>query len=496
MSSAKHASRIGAVAFSLGVGTLVATGAGAGIASATPNDSTHSSSSSSSSPSSASPTAGTHPDSSAGPARPPASGTPAPVPQRAASSSALQLTLGLSGSQPTVGPSGKAHDTAAPSGSSPSQALASTVLPGTHGSQRRVDNTAAVAVQQPGPHTETASDTPGISPSQRGILDNLGAPSPRISALATSALTPRSASAAAASQTSTAVHAAVPALTAEPVGLVPRLVSVGPALATDVSNSPAAPSLPASVLMGALDLIRRETDPSVSGARTLADIDNPAVSAAEREFRPWEAKGKFYLESIGDTCSLAAVASVIHELTGKPTTQAAVQKVAEQLQSVYDTDERMSTPGNPNLHAVDAVALLKHLKFTASLSTSENPVQALDALQNALATNKAVLATLDAQTIWRSLGITEKEPDEKEPPEFIIDHMVVVTGVDLKNGIVYINDPGPEGTDENGKPRGQNLAVPLGVFLASWSVSDYTRVVAGNGPTATAPASAGASAAA
>ena len=63
--NSKHLSRIGAVAVSLGLGTIVATGGGVGVASAAPNDSTGPTSSSSSS-------AGTHSDSAAGPSASPA----------------------------------------------------------------------------------------------------------------------------------------------------------------------------------------------------------------------------------------------------------------------------------------------------------------------------------------------------------------------------------------------------------------------------------------
>jgi hypothetical protein len=72
--NSKHLSRIGAVAVSLGLGTIVATGGGVGVASAAPGDATGSTSSSSSGSSStgSSSAAGTHSDSAAGPSDSPA----------------------------------------------------------------------------------------------------------------------------------------------------------------------------------------------------------------------------------------------------------------------------------------------------------------------------------------------------------------------------------------------------------------------------------------
>ncbi|MDA4110815.1 hypothetical protein [Mycolicibacterium holsaticum] len=79
------------------------------------------------------------------------------------------------------------------------------------------------------------------------------------------------------------------------------------------------------------------------------------------------------------------------------------------------------------------------------------------ALEKYLDTSGAVLAMADADIIWN------------DPGDYGI-HAVVVTGVDTANGIVHLNDSGPEnGADEQ---------VPIRDFERAWGMYGHQLVVA------------------
>ena len=81
-----------------------------------------------------------------------------------------------------------------------------------------------------------------------------------------------------------------------------------------------------------------------------------------------------------------------------------------------------------------------------------------------------MIASVDAETIWNSLGIGS------QPDSGTADHAVVVTGVDSDNGVVYLNDCGV--------PNGAAEAVPISVFEQAWATSQHAMVCTDGGAAA------------
>jgi hypothetical protein len=84
-------------------------------------------------------------------------------------------------------------------------------------------------------------------------------------------------------------------------------------------------------------------------------------------------------------------------------------------------------------------------------------------LVEALRSDRAVMVGLDAHEIWDSADDDTSDLGGDD------NHAVVVTGIDLSNGLVYLNDPGT--------PEGQGSVVPLGQFEDAWADSGKDMIV-------------------
>ena len=90
----------------------------------------------------------------------------------------------------------------------------------------------------------------------------------------------------------------------------------------------------------------------------------------------------------------------------------------------------------------------------------------MEALQQALAKGRKVIAGVNAEVIWR-----EPLKDKNKDGEPDANHAVVVTGVDTVAGIVHLNDSGRE--------DGRDERVPIDIFSRSWDSSDDQMTVTG-----------------
>lgn len=86
----------------------------------------------------------------------------------------------------------------------------------------------------------------------------------------------------------------------------------------------------------------------------------------------------------------------------------------------------------------------------------------LEALERYLVDGHKVIAGVNAEMIW---GLPIQTRDNRGNP--MSDHAVVVTGVDLANGTVHLNDSGTR-ADE---------VVSLDVFLRAWATGNDELVV-------------------
>ena len=122
----------------------------------------------------------------------------------------------------------------------------------------------------------------------------------------------------------------------------------------------------------------------------------------------------------------------------------------------------------------DAIALMEtHYPVSAEQKqyppAQESGQEALRDLQAALAQGKAAIVGYPVAVVWTGAGIGFiPEPYTRYT---VADHAAVVTEVDMKNGVVYVNDSSM--TNSAGQAVGRGKAIPYGVFMAGWQVSDY-----------------------
>ncbi|RUP07268.1 MAG: hypothetical protein EKK34_01325 [Mycobacterium sp.] len=169
------------------------------------------------------------------------------------------------------------------------------------------------------------------------------------------------------------------------------------------------------------------------------------------------AAAQYWRKQSVDDCALMAAADVIGELTGRQPSESEILAVAQQMRSRvhpgpmyragYGTD-----PGDiPSLlgqYGIYGVATSLDEAAATGLDSG------LEALERYLADGHKVIAGVNAEMIW---GLPVQTRDGRGNP--MSDHAVVVTGVDLVNGTVHLNDSGTR-ADE---------VVPLDVFQRAWA---------------------------
>lgn len=211
-----------------------------------------------------------------------------------------------------------------------------------------------------------------------------------------------------------------------------------------------------------------------------------ALGAAQRDVEVGKMYGnptlnsKYWVGQSSMNCVLMSTAMAIGQLTGKTPTEPQIVFEALNTESVSEPGRPMylGLKSNIGITNLDALTLLKnHGIGSHEQGYPGQPDVALQVVKDALADpNKAVMVTVDAHYIWDRL-----EPQDQPPKELAnqTDHMVVVIGVDTTTNTVYLNDPGMSSINPaTKKPWGQNMAVPLNVFMPAWSAGSYNTTVA------------------
>lgn len=166
-----------------------------------------------------------------------------------------------------------------------------------------------------------------------------------------------------------------------------------------------------------------------------------------------------------DDCALMAAAEVIGELTGRQPSENEIIAVAQQLRSRVHPGPTYSA-GNGTDPGDIPVLLAQYGIYGVATSQDEAPATGLDsgmeALERYLADGHKVIAGVNAEMIW---GLPIQTKDNRGNP--MSDHAVVVTGVDLANGTVHLNDSGTR-ADE---------VVSLEVFQRAWATGNDELVV-------------------
>jgi hypothetical protein len=119
---------------------------------------------------------------------------------------------------------------------------------------------------------------------------------------------------------------------------------------------------------------------------------------------------------------------------------------------------------------------------TTQVSTAADGQRALFDVKAALAKGSAVIATVNAQTVWAAVNGGNTGNTEPEIPDYQENnHAVVVIGIDERKGIVFLNDSGPSfqaEKDEDGNlkyPNGE--PVTIGAFMSAWQTNAYQTLV-------------------
>jgi Peptidase_C39 like family len=153
-------------------------------------------------------------------------------------------------------------------------------------------------------------------------------------------------------------------------------------------------------------------------------------------------------------CGLMAVADVIGQLKGREPSQ-----IGMELRGIFTKSQshRGDVYHFDGTSPRDMVLLLQKHGIQSDLTTGNS----MGTLEQDLAGGHKVIATLNAETIWR---YPAGKGDHTKP-----DHAVVVTGVDTGTNIVHLND--------SGTPDGRNEQIPLATFSQAWATSDDLLIV-------------------
>jgi hypothetical protein len=161
-----------------------------------------------------------------------------------------------------------------------------------------------------------------------------------------------------------------------------------------------------------------------------------------------------------EDCGPMSAADVVRQMTGKEPSETAIWGVAVTMRSTVHSGPVSYGMG---IAPEDLPKLLAHYGVKATITDTTTQGQTglatgLNALEQYLAQGHAVIAGVNAETIWGVSGDTTNA-----------DHALVVTGIDTKAGVVHLNDSGID--------SGRDEQVPIATFEKAWATSNNMIVV-------------------
>jgi Peptidase_C39 like family len=161
-----------------------------------------------------------------------------------------------------------------------------------------------------------------------------------------------------------------------------------------------------------------------------------------------------------EDCGPMSAADVVGQMTGTEPSETAIWGAALTMRSTVHSGVVSYGMG---IAPEDLPKLLAHYGVKATITDSTTAAQTglatgIPALEQYLAQGHAVIAGVNAETIWNMTG------DTTNP-----DHALVVTGIDPAAGIVHLNDSGID--------TGRDEQVPLATFVKAWDTSNDEIVV-------------------
>jgi hypothetical protein len=150
-------------------------------------------------------------------------------------------------------------------------------------------------------------------------------------------------------------------------------------------------------------------------------------------------------------CGEMSAADVIGQITGHEPTEQQITAVAESIPSRYGPGPMYNPPGGTDYRNLPQ--LLAHYGIQSTVTATN-----ISGLEQDLAHNRKVIVTLNSETIWNQAG------NHSYP-----DHLVVVTGIDTRSGLVHLNDSGiGSGRDEH---------IRIATFEQAWRTGRNEAVV-------------------
>jgi hypothetical protein len=163
------------------------------------------------------------------------------------------------------------------------------------------------------------------------------------------------------------------------------------------------------------------------------------------------AAAPFWRPQHSGDCGEMAVADVVGQITGHEPTERQITSLAKDTPSIAGDGPIYHRRGGTDIS--DLPVLLAHYGIQSSLGQPT-----FGGLEQDLAQRHKVIAAVNAETIWNTPGYRNVD-----------NHVVVVTGVDAKAGVVHLNDSGIR--------SGRDEQVSLTTFEKAWATSHNLAVV-------------------
>jgi hypothetical protein len=190
---------------------------------------------------------------------------------------------------------------------------------------------------------------------------------------------------------------------------------------------------------------------SVRSAHAATAITAPNANHQVGMYGDPAAAAPFWrLQHSGD-CGEMAVADVVGQITGHEPTERQINSLAKNTPSITGAGPIYHRRGGTDIS--DLPVLLAHYGIQSSLGQPT-----IGALERDLAQRHKVIVAVNAETIWHTRGNRNVD-----------NHVVVVTGVDTKAGVVHLND--------SGITSGRDEQVSLTTFDKAWATSNNLAVV-------------------